>query len=262
MYRGAQITAIIPALNEELAIGRVVTGLLALSNDVGSQLIDLVIVADNGSSDQTAELAGKAGARIVSEPRRGYGAACLAAMNSITGTDLVVFVDGDCSIRLSQTEFLLEAIDNGADLVIGSRCLGTIETGAMTWPQRVGNALVAKLISVLWRQSVTDIGPFRAIRFAALQQLEMEDMAYGWTVEMQVKALQKDFVVREVPVDCLARVGRSKVSGTLRGVIGAALGMLGMVCRLWLEDNKYGIDALSRFKRYAKISISSDSPHY
>ena len=235
MYKQLHITAIIPALNEEDAIGQVVRDLFTLQNQHGNMIIDDVIVADNGSVDFTALRAREAGAQVVSETQRGYGAACLAAINSITETDVVLFVDGDCSVRVSQTTLLLDAISNGADMVIGSRCLGTVEPGSMSLPQHLGNGLIAKIISLLWRTQVTDIGPFRAIRYPALQNLAMQDRAYGWTVEMQVKALQQGLVVHEIPVDCLVRVGRSKVSGTVRGVIGAACGMFGMIARLWWQ---------------------------
>ncbi len=235
MVKQLHITAIIPALNEESAIGLVVTDLLALQDSNGNAMVDQVIVADNGSVDLTAMHAREAGAKVVSETRRGYGAACLAAINSITETDVVLFVDGDCSIRVSQTSRLLDAIAEGADMAIGSRCLGYIEPGAMSLPQHLGNGLIARIIALLWQAPVTDIGPFRAIRYPTLQKLAMQDRAYGWTVEMQVKALQQGLVVREIPVDCLVRVGRSKVSGTVRGVIGAACGMFGMIMRLWWQ---------------------------
>lgn len=232
MYQQLHITAIIPALNEELAISQVVQGLLALQDISGRPIVDTVIVADNGSTDATAALAKAAGAQVVFEPQRGYGAACLAAINQITATDVVVFVDGDGSVNIQQLSYLLAHIANGADLVIGSRTLGYIQAGAMTWAQRVGTVLVATVIAWLWSAKVSDLGPFRAIRDPALQALAMQDTSYGWTVEMQVKALQLDFTVVEIPVDCLVRLGKSKISGTVRGVFGAAIGMLGMVVRL------------------------------
>lgn len=235
MYKQLHITTIIPALNEEDAIGVVVGDLLALLDSDGKTIIDQVIVADNGSVDLTAMHAREAGAKVVSETRRGYGAACLAAMSSISETDVVLFVDGDCSVRVSQTNRLLGAIAEGTDMAIGSRCLGAIEAGSMSLPQHLGNGLIAKIIALVWRTQVTDIGPFRAIRYVALQKLAMQDQAYGWTVEMQVKAFQHGLIVREIPVDCLVRVGRSKVSGTVRGVIGAACGMFGMIARLWWQ---------------------------
>lgn len=238
MYQNLHITIIIPALNEEQAIAQVVGNLLALHGPSGRPLVDTVIVADNGSTDATAALAKAAGAYVVFEPQRGYGAACLAAIGQITATDVVVFVDGDGSVNPLQVGHLLAHIANGADLVIGSRTQGYIQTGAMTWAQQVGTALVAAIIGLLWSAKVTDLGPFRAISEPALQALGMQDTSYGWTVEMQVKALQLGFTVVETPVDCLVRLGKSKISGTVRGVFGAAIGMLGMVIRLWWRQRR------------------------
>ncbi len=249
MHKNLHITAIIPALNEQDAIGQVVRDLFGLQDQHGKVIIDNVIVADNGSVDFTAQRAREAGAQVVSETRRGYGAACLAAIYSISETDVILFVDGDCSIRVAQATFLLDAISNGADMAIGSRSLGVIESGAMTLPQRLGNDLIAKIIAWVWHAQVTDIGPFRAIRYSALQKLGMQDMAYGWTVEMQVKALQQGLVIVEIPVDCLVRVGRSKVSGTVRGVIGAACGMIGTIARLWWRGR--------HTKKKAKLTITT-----
>lgn len=238
MYLGLHITAIIPALNEELAIGQVVSDLKDLKDKSGQPIIDRIIVGDNGSTDSTAQIAKHAGAEVVYEPQKGYGSACLAALSQIHETDVVLFVDGDCSIVISQTFELLNAIVEGGDLVIGSRVLGDIEPGAMSWPQTVGNSFVAFVIAKLWHSTLTDLGPFRAIRYPALTKLHMQDKSYGWTVEMQAKALQNGLMVKEVPVDCLVRVGKSKVSGTVRGVIGAAFGMLGMIIRLKLNELK------------------------
>jgi len=236
MYKQLHITAIIPALNEQDAIGQVVRDLLAQQDSEGKAILDKVIVANNGSVDLTEIRAREAGAQVISEPQRGYGAACLAAINSIIETDVVLFVDGDCSVSVTQSALLLDSISNGADIAIGSRCLGYIEPGSMSLPQRIGNDLIAKIISLVWQTQVTDIGPFRAIRYPALLKLAMQDPAYGWTVEMQVKALQQGLVISEIPVDCLIRVGHSKVSGTVRGVIGAACGMFGMIAYLWWQS--------------------------
>ncbi|PPD05175.1 MAG: hypothetical protein CTY29_02655 [Methylobacter sp.] len=238
MYLGLHITAIIPALNEEQAIGLVVSDLKNLMDKSGLPVIDRIIVGDNGSTDNTAQIAKQAGADVVYEPQKGYGSACLAALGQIQETDIVLFVDGDCSIVVSQTFDLLTAIVEGGDMVIGSRVLGYIEPGAMSWPQKMGNGFVAFAIAKLWRSTLTDLGPFRVIRYPALTNLEMQDKSYGWTVEMQAKALQKGLLVKEVPVDCRVRIGKSKVSGTLRGVIGAAFGMLGMIIRLKFNELK------------------------
>lgn len=238
MYAGMHITAVVPALNEAEAIGQVVGELLILKDAGGIPVIDDLIVADNGSTDDTALLARQAGAWVVCAPRRGYGSACQSALENAGATDVVLFVDGDLSVVAGQAMGLLDAIAEGVDLAIGSRTLGRIEPGAMTWPQVIGNRLVAALIGSIWQTTVTDLGPFRAIRHAALQRLSMQDPAYGWTVEMQIKAIQQGLSIREVPVDCRVRLGRSKVSGTVRGIVGAALGMLGMVLHLWLREGQ------------------------
>ncbi len=238
MYAGLHITAVIPALNEAEAIAFVVNDLITLRDDKERLVIDDIIVADNGSKDDTARLAAKAGARVVHQPRRGYGSACLAAIAAAGETDVILFVDGDRSVVVIEAIDLLAEISAGADLVVGSRTLGNVEPGAMTWPQRIGNGMVARLISLIWRTRVTDLGPFRAIRISALKCLNMKDSAYGWTVEMQVKAIQHGLTVREVAVDCLCRIGHSKVSGTARGVVGAACGMLGTVLQLWWQGRR------------------------
>ncbi len=237
MHRGSRVAAVIPARNESQAIAHVIAGLKAL-RVVDRPVIDQVVVCDNGSSDDTAARAAQAGALVVSEPRPGYGGACLAALAQIGHADVVLFIDGDHAFFPPQAFALLDAIAAGADLAIGSRHLGHIERGAMTWPQIVGNALVTRLIRWLWRVPITDLGPYRAIRCTALQELTMRDRAYGWTVEMQVKAFQQKLRVVEVPVDVRVRIGHSKVSGTLRGVFEAGHGMLRMLWRLWLAERR------------------------
>lgn len=235
MHRGSSVAAVIPARNESQAIAHVIAGLKAL-RIADRPVIDKIFVCDNGSTDDTAARAAEAGASVVYEPRPGYGGACLAALAQIGRADVVLFIDGDHAFFPEQAIALLDAIAAGADLAIGSRHLGHIERSAMTWPQIVGNALVTRLIRWLWRVPITDLGPYRAIRYAALQALMMQDRAYGWTVEMQVKAFQKNLRVVELPVDVRVRIGNSKVSGTLRGVLGAGHGMLGMLWRLWLAE--------------------------
>lgn len=233
MYQGNRIAAIIPALDEELAIQQVVNGFFGLHMD-GRRVVDELVVCDNGSKDCTADLAYAAGARVVREERRGYGAACLAGLRALRKKpDIVLFVDGDQSAVPEQAFRLLDEMAVGADLVIGTRALGIIEPGAMSWPQRVGNWLFTWLIRRLWKVPVSDLGPYRAIRYPALQALAMADQSYGWTVEMQIKAIQQDLTMIEVPVDTLKRIGRSKVSGTARGVIGAAFGILRKIVSLW-----------------------------
>ena len=232
MFNELKISAIIPAHNEEEAISLVVSGLLALKDASNRQIIDEIIVCDNSSNDQTAKHAKAAGATVIFEEYRGYGAACKAALNHITSTDIVVFIDGDHAFRAPQILSLLQPIAN-ADLVIGSRVLGTMDKDATTSIQRVGNALISRLLRLIWQYPVTDLGPFRAIRYSALQQLHMQDNCYGWTVEMQIKAMTKKMRILEVPVNTYRRLGYSKISGTLHGTIGATFGIIKMVTLLW-----------------------------
>ena len=233
MYKGLSVGAVIPACDEEDNIAPVVTALLDLRTDAGRRVIDDVVVCDNGSTDATAQRARAAGARVIVEEIPGYGRACLTAIAALRPVDVVLFVDGDQSFEVSQSLDLLAAIADGADLAIGSRALGQMEPGALSLPQIVGNRVASLLIRLLWGRAVTDLGPFRAIREDALRRLDMRDTAYGWTVEMQVKAIQLNMQLVEIPVKTLRRrFGISKVGGTLRGVIGASIGILGMIARL------------------------------
>lgn len=233
MYEGLTIGVVIPARNEAGNIGTVVTELLALQTASGQQIVDDLVVCDNGSTDATADRARAAGARVAVEATAGYGIACLTALATLRPVDVVLFVDGDRSCEARQAIDLLRAVADGADMVVGSRPLGRMERGALSMPQIAGNRVASLLIRLLWGQTVTDLGPFRAIRADALRQLDMRDTAYGWTVEMQVKAIQMNLRLVETPVDSLRRRhGRSKVGGTVRGVIGASTGILGMIFRL------------------------------
>ncbi len=236
MGERVRVGAVIPARDEEDNIGTVVRALRALQTGTGDPLVDDIVVCDNGSADATAPRALDAGARVVSQPTPGYGIACLTAIAALTDVDIVLFVDGDQSFDVGQATRLLEAIAAGADLAIGSRVLGRMEPGALSAPQIAGNRVAGFLIRLLWRARVTDLGPFRAIRRKALAALDMRDTAYGWTVEMQIKAIQQDMRVVEVPVDTLRRRhGKSKVGGTVRGVLGASIGILGMILKLALR---------------------------
>ena len=227
MYQNRQVTIIIPAHNEELALGTVLQDFLALSDENGQlPLADKIIVCDNASTDQTPNIVVQYGCTLVQEPALGYGAACLAALADEEPRDLIVFVDADCSAVATETIALLEQAVAGADLVIGSRTLGSAEKGALTPPQRWGNALASFLIRLFWQHSVTDLGPFRVVSQAALDIIDMKDRRFGWTVEMQIRALQEKLTVVEVPVTTLTRVGQSKVSGTVKGVFGASKGIL------------------------------------
>ena len=232
MYEGMTVGVVIPARDEVGNIGAVVGGLLGLRADTGARIVDDLVVCDNGSTDATAERARAAGARVVVEKIPGYGRACQAAIAALRPVDVILFVDGDRSCKEDQARDLLRAIAAGADLVIGSRVLGQVEPGALSPPQIAGNRVASVLIRLLWGRRVTDLGPFRAVRSAALRALDMRDTAYGWTVEMQIKAIQRRMRIVEVPVDSLRRrFGRSKVGGTVRGVIGAGVGILGTIVR-------------------------------
>lgn len=233
MYKNLTVGAVIPACNEADNVGAVVTALLALRTNAGHRVIDEVVVCDNGSTDATALRAREAGARVVGEKTPGYGSACLRAIAALRPVDVVLFIDGDQSFEVRQSLDLLSAIAGGADLAIGSRVLGRMEPGALSAPQLVGNRVASLLIRLLWGRTVTDLGPFRAIRTDALRRLDMRDTAYGWTVEMQIKAIQLNMRLVETPVHTLRRrFGVSKVGGTLKGVIGASIGILGMIVRL------------------------------
>ena len=219
---------IIPALNEAGAIAEVV-------RDSLTQDIDWVIVADNGSSDKTAEIARQAGALVVSEPCRGYGHACSAgtARAIALGATILVYIDGDYSSAPDEMQRLLGPLnENKADLVLGSRVLGTIGEGAMLPHQKYGNVLSSWLISRLYGLEVTDLGPYRAIRSELIQELGMREMTFGWPTEMMVKAVRKGARIVEVPVSWKRRrAGQSKVSGNLCGSLLAAYYILGVTIR-------------------------------
>ena len=234
----SRIAAIIPARDEEQAISSVVTGLKQLCDHGGKPLIANIVVCDNGSRDRTADIARRAGATVVHQPVAGYGLACLTAIDALQEVDYLLFVDGDNAFTIEQARPLIEAIERGADLAIGSRVLGTMEPGALTFPQQFGNRLASFLIQRLWGADITDLGPFRAITYPAYRRLEMRDRRFGWTVEMQVKAIQQGMNVVELPVDTRRRLGRSKISGTLRGTVGAAVGILSMIARLWWRERR------------------------
>jgi glycosyltransferase involved in cell wall biosynthesis len=215
-----KIDVIIPAYNEENSVGRVI-------EDLPMDMLKEVIVVDNNSSDATEARALGAGATVLKEPRQGYGAACLKAMDHIARKpaaqkpDYVVFIDADYSDFPEQLPLLTNRLDEGCDLVIGSRALGQKERGAMLPQQVFGNWLATGLIKILYGVTFTDLGPFRAIRYDRLLALGMNDQNYGWTVEMQVKAAQQKLVICEVPVNYRKRIGQSKVTGTLKGTLGA-----------------------------------------
>ncbi len=222
-----RIAAVLPALNEEQALAQVL-------KDLPRSLFTSVIVADNDSTDRTAEVARAGGAQVVSEPRRGYGRACLAALAALPAEiEIVVFLDADASDDPSEATRLVEPILRGeADLVIGSRARGHAQPGSLFWTQRVGNRLAVGLIRLLFGHRYTDLGPFRAIRRSSLKQLAMSDPNFGWTAEMQIKALKRGLRVEEVPVSYRRRIGRSKISGTFKGAVLAGLKIAWTILRL------------------------------
>ena len=220
---------IIPAYNEESSIGKVI-------REVPPDVIDQVVVVDNGSTDGTSREARNAGATVVLEPRRGYGNACLAGVEYCRRQnpppDIVVFLDGDFSDFPDETRILVRPIiDNKADLVIGSRTVGKRERGSITAQQIFGNWLATNLLRLFFKAKFTDLGPFRAIRFSTLLALNMKDRSYGWTVEMQVKAAKQNISFTEVPVGYRKRIGVSKISGTLKGALMAVFRILYTIFR-------------------------------
>ncbi|GIX07023.1 MAG: glycosyl hydrolase [Candidatus Poribacteria bacterium] len=231
------VGVIIPALNEEASIGKVLAA-------IPEGWVDRVIVVDNGSTDRTAEIARSWGATVVREPQRGYGSACLAGIAALPPeVEIVVFLDADFSDDPSELPRLLEPILRGeADLVIGSRVLGRREPGALAPQARWGNWLATRLIRLRWGVSFTDLGPFRAVRRETLNRLQMQDRTYGWTVEMQAKAAALRVPCREVPVSYRRRIGKSKITGTVKGTLLAGVKILGTIGYYWIR----GISAVKR----------------
>lgn len=224
---------VIPALNEEAAIGGVVESV--------RDRVDQVIVVDNGSIDLTAEKAFAAGAHIISIRQPGYGRACLAGVEAAKGADLIIFMDGDGADNPNDLEALIRPIRDGqAEFVIGSRLLGTTERGALTVAQRIGNRLATGLIHLIWGGRFTDLGPFRAITRSAYDRLDMNAPTYGWTVEMQVRAVKQKLRCVEVPVNYRRRIGVSKISGTVKGVVLAGWYILTTIFKeaVFAKDNK------------------------
>ena len=224
------IAVVIPARNEAQALPHVLGAI--------PDRIDHVIVADNGSTDGSAAVARAYGARTVDVPQAGYGRACMAAIAEAErlSADIIVFLDGDNSDYPEQMPSLIDPIVAGrADMVIGSRTRGKRTARALTPQQIFGNALACWLIAAIWGFRYTDLGPFRAIRAEALRTLALREQTYGWTVEMQIRAVQHGLRIIEVPVDYRARIGKSKVSGTVRGVVLASYYILAMIARAALS---------------------------
>ncbi len=220
------VTVIIPALNEEKAIGLVL-------NDIPPETVDRVIVVDNGSTDRTSQIATQSGAQVVHESKRGYGSACLAGIESLSpDTEIVVFMDGDYSDYPEQLPKLLQPIlDGNVEFVLGTRTQNTESLAALTSLQRWGNRLAVALMRCFWGCTYTDLGPFRAIRRSSLEMLSMGDRDFGWTIEMQIKAAVLGISTIEVPVRYRARIGSSKVSGSFRGAILAGSKILFTIFR-------------------------------
>ena len=220
---------IIPALNEERSIGKVI-------GDIPRNLVAEIVVVNNGSTDSTASVASGSGATVIDEGRRGYGQACLAGMNYIKNfsylPDIIVFLDADYSDYPQEMKDLISPIaEGGYDLVIGSRTIGERQKGALLPQALMGNYVATGLIKLLYRVDFTDLGPFRAIRYDKLLSLGMRDKTFGWTVEMQVKAAKKGFRCTEVPVSYRKRIGTSKITGTITGSVMAGVKIIWMIFR-------------------------------
>ncbi len=218
------VVVIIPAFNEENGVGQVIA-------EIPKELVDEIIVVNNASTDNTERIAREAGATVLRESVPGYGRACLKGIDYIKKSanppGIVVFLDADHSDYPEEMFQLVEPVRGGqADLVIGSRVLGNKEKGAMTPQQIFGNWLATGLMRIFYRVKFTDLGPFRAIRFSRLLELDMQDKTYGWTVEMQLKAAKKRFLCMEVPVRYRKRIGHSKISGTVKGTVLAGYKIL------------------------------------
>jgi len=220
------IKVIIPAFNEEDSIGKVINEIPNIVNEI--------IVVNNNSTDATAKVAAKAGATVLEELNRGYGYACLRGLKYVEAfeklPDIIVFVDGDYSDYPAKlTSIIAPIIEQDIDLVIGTRVKHLQEKGAMTFPQKFGNWLATFLMKTFFKAKFTDLGPFRAIKYSKLVSLHMQDKTYGWTVEMQLKALRQNLSYTEVPVPYKKRIGVSKISGTLSGAVLAGIKILGWI---------------------------------
>jgi glycosyltransferase involved in cell wall biosynthesis len=226
-----RVSVVIPTYNEAQSIGRVLA-------DIPAGIVQQVLVVDSESTDGTAQIAHDLGAEVLLEPRRGYGRACLTGLAAANAPDVVVFLDGDYSDRPAEMLSLLEPLHKGAaDIVIGSRLAGERIRGAMPWHAVLGNRLATRLIGLLSGVHLTDLGPFRAVRYQALIGLGLRETTYGWPVEMIVKGAHRGLRIAEVPVSYHPRIGSSKISGTFRGSIGAAWGILGAILKYQLFDS-------------------------
>ena len=224
-----RVSVIIPTHNEAQAIGRVLA-------DLPSHLVTEVIVVDSNSTDGTPDFARRMGARVIEEPRRGYGRACLTGLANTKNPDVVVFLDGDYSDRPSELPIILAPIIEGrADITLGSRLSSQSNSGALPWQQSFGNRLAARLVRLLYGVKISDLGPFRAGRADALRTLVLEEATYGWAVEMILKGAIAGFRIVEVPVSYHPRIGKSKISGTWKGAVGAAWFILSRIVRYYFR---------------------------
>jgi glycosyltransferase involved in cell wall biosynthesis len=234
-----RVSVIIPTYNEAQSIERVLA-------DLPSDLATEVIVVDSNSTDGTREIASRMGARVVQEPRRGYGRACLTGLAAASSPDVVVFLDGDYSDRPSELPILLAPLIEGpaegrADITLGSRLHQRKSADALPWHQVFGNRLAAGLIKVLYGLQISDLGPFRAARADVLRALALEETTYGWAVEMILKGALAGYRVVEVPVSYYPRIGKSKISGTLKGTLGAGWFILSLIVRYYFRRRTVGI---------------------
>ena len=230
--KNPRIKVIIPAFNEADSIGLVIQDI--------PDVVEEVIVVSNNSTDQTEENARKAGASVLTETRKGYGYACLKGMHYVAAQaekpDIIVFLDGDYSDYPEQLSAIIQPIlQENIDFVIGARVDRLREEGSMTFPQIFGNWLATRLMRLFFGARFTDLGPFRAIKYEKLLALKMEDKTYGWTVEMQLKAIKQKLSYVEVPVNYRNRIGVSKVSGTVKGAVMAGVKILGWIFKYSLK---------------------------
>jgi glycosyltransferase involved in cell wall biosynthesis len=229
-----RVSVIIPTRNEASAISRVLA-------DLPADLVTEVLVVDSNSTDGTPEIAAKLGARVVHEPHRGYGRACLKGLAIADAPDVVVFLDGDYSDRPAELPLLLAPIAEGrADITLGSRLGKQRIVGALPWHAVFGNWLAASLIRLLYGVRISDLGPFRAARAEVLRELALEEATYGWAVEMILKGALQGFRIVEVPVSYYPRIGKSKISGTVRGTLGAAWFILTRIVRYYFRRRRAG----------------------
>ncbi len=229
-----RVSVVIPTHNEAQSIGRVLA-------DLPSDMVTEVLVVDSNSTDGTPDIAAKMGARVLHQPRRGYGRACLTGLAGASSPDVVVFLDGDYSDRPNELPLLLTPIlDGRADITLGSRLGKQRIHGALPWHAAFGNRLAAVLIRLLYGLRISDLGPFRAGRADVLRRLALEETTYGWAVEIILKGALGGFRIVEVPVSYYPRIGKSKISGTMRGTVGAAWSILSLIVRYYFRRLKAG----------------------